>query len=248
MAKIGFIGLGSMGLPMAKKLIKEGHEVKGFDSSKKALVEARKIGMEIAPNIAEAVKGVEVVISMVPDGKQSKAVYLNADGVLKNAEPGTLLIDCSNVYTATSHDIHRAAEKAGFEILDAPVAGGPEGAKKGTLSFMVRGEEKAFLEGEPILESMAGLVIHYGPVGKHFNKQKGEDKPKVIYKQKGKWKGAAVIVMLLFLGGNAVFYALIEDSIRIVDGRLTVSLDLGPTEQKIFCRGSELIGLDIEGC
>jgi len=237
-----------MGLPMAKNLAKEGHVVTGFDTSEKAQEEAKKIGLPLAASIAEVVKGVDVVISMVPEVAQSKAVYLKPDGILKNAKPGVLLIDCSNVYAATTLEIHRAAEKAGFQILDAPVAGGPEGAKKGSLTFMVRGDEKAFLEGEAILETMAGIVIHYGPLGKQVKKKTTDDKPKIIYKKTGKWKGVAVIVLLLFFGGNAVFYALIEDAIKIVDGRLTISYELGPTEQKIFCRGSRLLGLDIEGC
>ncbi|MEE8294242.1 MAG: 3-hydroxyisobutyrate dehydrogenase, partial [Sphingomonadales bacterium] len=109
--------------------------------------------------------GVDVVISMVPEGKHSKAVDLGEQGVLKNAAPGTLLIDCSTIDVGTSREIHAAAEKAGFQMLDAPVSGGVGGAEGATLTLMVGGTDEAFALGEKILEPMAGKIFHCGPAG-----------------------------------------------------------------------------------
>lgn len=236
-----------MGLPMAANLAKAGHTVRGYDPSAEAMSAAKEAGIKPAKSIADACKKADAVISTLPEDK-SRAAFLGEDGIVKNADPKAILIDCANQYVPTSFEIYEAAEKAGFKMLDAPAAGGVSGAASGALTFMVRGEDPAFLEGEPFLAPMAKKIFHHGPVYKEAKKFKAEEGPKVIYKKTGKWKGAAVIVLLLFFGGNAVFYALIEDAIKMRDGRLTVTLDLGPTETKILCRGTSLIGLDIDGC
>jgi len=165
MANIGFIGLGHMGLPMAGNLVKGGLTVKGFDLFPEALKAAKVRGVSPVSTIAEAAKGVDAVIAMVPEGKHSRAVFLGDDGVLANAGKGTLLIDCSTIDVATSRDIHKAADKAGFEMLDAPVSGGVGGAENATLTFMVGGADKAFKKGRPILQPMAGKIFHCGPAG-----------------------------------------------------------------------------------
>lgn len=165
MAKIGFIGLGHMGLPMAGNLAKAGHEVKGFDLFPDAVKAAQARGVQAAATIAEAARGVDAVIAMVPEGRHSRAVFLNGGGVLEKADKGTLLIDCSTIDVATSRDIHKAAEKAGFDMVDAPVSGGVGGAENATLTFMVGGTDKAFGRAKPVLEPMAGKIFHCGPAG-----------------------------------------------------------------------------------
>ena len=165
MAKVGFIGLGNMGFPMAKNLREGGHEIKAYDLFPDAVKAAEDEGMTGAKTIAEAASGVDVVISMVPEGKHSKAVYLGDGGVLKNAAPGTLLIDCSTIDVGTSREIHAAADVSGFQMLDAPVSGGVGGAEAATLTFMVGGTDQAFEAGKPILEPMAGKIFHCGPAG-----------------------------------------------------------------------------------
>lgn len=165
MAKIGFIGLGNMGMPMAKNLIKAGHEVKAFDLSAAALDHGVEAGMAPAATVSEAASGVEVVVTMVPEGKHSRAVYLNDDGILANADAGTLLIDCSTIDVATARDINAAATEAGFEMVDAPVSGGVGGAEAATLTFMVGGTKGAFDKAEKILEPMGGKIFHCGGAG-----------------------------------------------------------------------------------
>lgn len=165
MAKIGFIGLGNMGMPMAKNLIKAGHEVKAFDLSAAALDHGVEAGMSAAATVSEAASGVEVVVTMVPEGKHSRAVYLNDDGILAEADAGTLLIDCSTIDVATARDINAAATEAGFEMVDAPVSGGVGGAEAATLTFMVGGTKGAFQKAEKILKPMAGKIFHCGGAG-----------------------------------------------------------------------------------
>lgn len=165
MAKIGFIGLGNMGMPMAKNLIKAGHEVKAFDLSAAALDHGVEAGMAPAATVSEAASGVEVVVTMVPEGKHSRAVYLNDDGILAKADAGTLLIDCSTIDVATARDINAAATKARFEMVDAPVSGGVGGAEAATLTFMVGGTKGAFQKAEKILKPMAGKIFHCGGAG-----------------------------------------------------------------------------------
>ncbi len=165
MAKIGFIGLGHMGLPMVKNLIKAGHSVKGFDLFPEAVKAAAEAGMEAAGSMAGCSKGVDVVIAMVPEGKHSRAVFLGDDGVLAHAGKGTLLIDCSTIDVATSRTIHEAAEEAGFDMVDAPVSGGVGGAEGATLTFMVGGGEAAYQRAKPVLEPMAGKIFHCGAAG-----------------------------------------------------------------------------------
>lgn len=165
MTKIGFIGLGNMGLPMAKNLLAGGHALKVFDLVGAALATAVEAGAEAAGSVAEAARGVEVVISMVPAGKHVKAVYLGDDGVIASVDPDTLLVDCSTIDVATAREVSAAAADAGFEMLDAPVSGGVGGAEAGTLTFMVGGSAAAFDQARPLLQIMGGNVIHTGGPG-----------------------------------------------------------------------------------
>ncbi len=163
MTTIAFIGLGHMGSGMAANLAKAGHDVAAFDISAVALDAAKSNGCRIAESGAEAVKGAEAVVTMLPAGKHVRAVYV--DDVFDNAEPGTLLLDCSTIDVATARDVTEAATAKGFAMVDAPVSGGIAAADGGTLTFMVGGTEQAFERAKPILEQMGKAVIHAGDAG-----------------------------------------------------------------------------------
>lgn len=165
MADIGFIGLGNMGRPMALNLLKAGHNLKGFDVVPAAMAAAIDAGIEEATSAAEAARGVEMLITMLPAGEHVRDVYLGSGGVLKSAEEDTLLIDCSTIDVATAREVNEAAAEADLAMLDAPVSGGVAGAEAATLTFMVGGVEYAFERAKPILEVMGRAVIHAGGPG-----------------------------------------------------------------------------------
>jgi 3-hydroxyisobutyrate dehydrogenase len=162
MAKIGFIGLGNMGLPMAINLVKAGHVVTGFDVIAAAQQAARDAGIIIVENAAEAVKAQEVVMTMLPNGKLVLSVY---NEILHAAAPGTLLIDSSTIDVASARAAHEAAAKAGLASVDAPVSGGTGGAAAGTLTFMAGGDDAAFAKAKPILDVMGKKIVHCGGAG-----------------------------------------------------------------------------------
>ena len=163
MAKIAFIGLGNMGGPMAANLLKAQHQVAAFDLSAKALEAAVASGASRAASIAEAVKGAEVVITMLPAGKHVREVYEGS--VLGAAAKGALLIDCSTIDVDSARHVAAAAAKAGLDMVDAPVSGGVGGAAAGTLTFMVGGPDAAFARARPILEKMGKNIVHAGASG-----------------------------------------------------------------------------------
>jgi 3-hydroxyisobutyrate dehydrogenase len=163
MAKIAFIGLGNMGGPMAANLVKAQHHVAAYDLSDKAVAAAVEKGAHQAAGIAEAVKGAEVVITMLPAGKHVREVYEGT--VIGAAAKGTLFIDCSTIDVESARVVAAAAAKAGMDMLDAPVSGGTGGAAAGTLTFMVGGSDAAFARAKPILEKMGKNIVHAGGSG-----------------------------------------------------------------------------------
>jgi len=165
MASIGFIGLGNMGGPMARNLLKAGHQVTAFDLSEPAKDAARRAGATLAATAGAAAKGVAVVVSMLPAGQHVRQVYTGAGGVLDSAGPGTLLIDCSTIDVDSARAVAAAAKAKGLAMLDAPVSGGTVGAEAATLTFMVGGEDAAFAAAEPILKCMGKTVVHAGAAG-----------------------------------------------------------------------------------
>jgi 3-hydroxyisobutyrate dehydrogenase len=165
MAKIGFIGLGKMGLPMAVNLIRAGHSVRGFDVSPAALEGFAEIGGVPAGSIGEAAADVEIVITMLPAGPHVRDVLTQADGVFDRAAPGALLIDSSTIDVRTSREMAEAASARGFSMLDAPVSGGTTGATAGTLTFMVGGDPATFARARPFIASMGKIVVHAGASG-----------------------------------------------------------------------------------
>ena len=164
MATIGFIGLGNMGAPMAANLVKAGHQVTGFDIVTGPAAEFASKGGKAAASAAEAAAG-DIVITMLPAGAQVRSVYLGESGVLANAHPGALLIDCSTIDVETARAVASAAKEAHFDMLDAPVSGGVAGAEAATLTFMVGGEPAAFARAQPVLTAMGHTIVHAGPAG-----------------------------------------------------------------------------------
>ncbi|MEO9787662.1 MAG: 3-hydroxyisobutyrate dehydrogenase [Aurantimonas coralicida] len=155
--KIGFVGLGNMGAPMAANLAKAGHAVSGYDA---AGVTAE--GVTPAATLAEAVTGMEAVITMLPNGDIVRAVHAD---IVRQAEAGALLIDCSTVDVDSARAAHDMAREAGLLSLDAPVSGGTGGAAAGTLTFMVGGSDEAFARGKPLFDIMGQKAVHCGEAG-----------------------------------------------------------------------------------
>jgi 3-hydroxyisobutyrate dehydrogenase len=165
MTKIGFIGLGNMGMPMAQNLLKAGYEVTGFDLNVDATERLAASGGSTANSIADACKAAEVVITMLPAGEQVREVYLGAGGVLATVGPGTLLIDCSTIDVATAREVAQAARDKALAMVDAPVSGGVAGAEGASLTFMVGGDDAAFERARPMLEAMGKTIVHAGGPG-----------------------------------------------------------------------------------
>ena len=170
MARIGFIGLGNMGLPMARNLAKAGHEVVGFDVVPAACKAAEQAGLKVAASATGVLDGAETVVTMLPAGEHVRGVYLGGandkeGGLLASAGKGTLFIDCSTIDVASSREVHQAAADAGLLMLDAPVSGGVGGAEGGTLTFMVGGPDAAFARGKPLFEVMGRNIVHAGGPG-----------------------------------------------------------------------------------
>ncbi|MCA0156019.1 3-hydroxyisobutyrate dehydrogenase [Tsukamurella sp. M9C] len=162
MSTIAFLGLGHMGGPMAKNLVAAGHTVRGFDLVPAAQDAARAAGVTVIDTAEEAVTGADAVVTMLPNGGIVKAVY---ESVLPHAAQGTLFIDSSTISVDDARAVHALAEAAGMKQVDAPVSGGVKGADAGTLAFMVGGDDAAFAAAQPVLDPMAGKVIHCGGSG-----------------------------------------------------------------------------------
>ncbi|KAA0920677.1 3-hydroxyisobutyrate dehydrogenase [Aquicoccus porphyridii] len=155
--KIGFIGLGNMGAPMAANLAKAGHTVTGFD-----MADVTVEGVTMAASGADAAKGQEVVITMLPNGKILRAV---ADEIIPAMAPGTGFIDCSTVDVDSARAVAEQAAAAGLLPVDAPVSGGVGGAAGGTLTFMAGGSPEAFAKAEPLFDIMGQKAVHCGGAG-----------------------------------------------------------------------------------
>jgi len=162
MSKIGFIGLGIMGSPMAGHLAAAGHTVTGFDLSEPALAKLVEAGGQRAGGVAEAVAGAEVVITMLPQDEHVEAVTTE---VVAAGGDGLLLIDMSTIRPETSIAVAESAAHKGIRVLDAPVSGGEAGAKNAALSIMVGGADADFAQARPLLETLGKTIVHVGPHG-----------------------------------------------------------------------------------
>jgi 3-hydroxyisobutyrate dehydrogenase len=163
MAKIAFIGLGHMGGGMAPNLAKAGHEVRAFDLSEDALKRAVEHGCKAAKSAADACKGADAVVTMLPAGKHVAEVYRSS--VFPSVPKTAILMDCSTIDVATARTVEDEASKAGLTMVDAPVSGGIAAAEGGTLTFMVGGSDEGFEKARPFLEAMGKAVIHAGGPG-----------------------------------------------------------------------------------
>ncbi len=164
MARIGFIGVGNMGGPMTRNLIKAGHSLKVYDLNEEAVNFAVQSGAKRAASVKDAASGVDFVVSMLPVGDNVRAVFLG-DGVLAAADRGTVLIDSSTIDVETARAVHAAAAERGYAMLDAPVSGGVAGAEAATLTFMCGGDKQVFQKALPILQAMGKNIVHCGGAG-----------------------------------------------------------------------------------
>lgn len=169
MSQIAFIGLGNMGGPMAKNLLKSGHNITVFDLSASALEEFASDGANIASSAIDAVRDADIVISMLPASRHVEALYLGSNseqsGLLSHIKKGALIIDCSTIAAQTAIKVAKAAAVLGLEMLDAPVSGGTGGAIAGTLTFIVGGDDAALQRAHPLLSIMGKNIFHAGASG-----------------------------------------------------------------------------------
>jgi 3-hydroxyisobutyrate dehydrogenase len=162
MSTVAFLGLGNMGGPMAANLVAGGHTVRAFDPVAALKAAAESKGATVFDSGADAVADADVVITSLPSGAIVKASYAE---VLPAAKPGALFIDTSTISVDDARTINAQAAERGFAQIDAPVSGGVKGATAGTLAFMVGGEDAAVERARPVLEPMAGKIIHCGGSG-----------------------------------------------------------------------------------
>ncbi|MFZ0282434.1 MAG: 2-hydroxy-3-oxopropionate reductase [Bacteroidales bacterium] len=165
MLKVGFIGLGIMGKPMSKNLIKAGYKLIVCDLNQSAVDDLVSNGAEKALTPKEVAEQCEFIITMLPDSPQVKEVVLGINGLMEGLKTGTVFIDMSSISPIVSRELSRELEKKGVDMLDAPVSGGEPKATDGTLSVMVGGKEYVFEKSYPILKAMAASVVHTGSIG-----------------------------------------------------------------------------------
>jgi 3-hydroxyisobutyrate dehydrogenase len=163
--KIGFIGLGNMGNPMARNLVKAGHELVVYDVFPEAIEKLVVVGAKAAASVADAARNAEVTITMLPSSPHVRDVCVGAGQLLASVKPETLLIDCSTIDPHTAREVAAAAAQRSIIMLDAPVSGGTGGAEAGTLTFMVGGAAAAFETAKPILAKMGKNIVHCGAPG-----------------------------------------------------------------------------------
>lgn len=165
MARIGFVGLGTMGGPMAGHLVAAGHEVLGADTSPEARDAARAAGVTVVEDATACAEGVDVLVTMLTTGQVVRAVLLEGPALLERVAPGTLVVDCSSIDVATTAELGEVAARRGVDLVDAPVSGGVVGARAGTLTFMVGATDGPLARAEPVLAAMGRRVVHVGGPG-----------------------------------------------------------------------------------
>lgn len=165
MAKIGFIGLGNMGGPMAINLVKAGHEVRVFDLSPDAIAALVEAGATAVNAVEEVCENADFVVSMLPAGKHVKAIYTGENGLVNHLNKSTLVIDCSTIDAESAQFVGKALGEAGIKFVDAPVSGGVAGAAAGTLTFIVGGSTACFELANTILPNMGKNIYHAGDIG-----------------------------------------------------------------------------------
>lgn len=163
---VAFIGVGNMGCPMAENLMKSGKKIKVFDVSKKMTQIAKEKNLEVIEHLNDLITNdVTTVITMLPEGKHSKEVFMGDNGIINKVSKNCLLIDCSTIDIQTSIEIGKKATENGIKMIDAPVSGGVMGAQKATLNIMVGGTKEAFELALPLLKIMGKNIFHAGDMG-----------------------------------------------------------------------------------
>jgi 3-hydroxyisobutyrate dehydrogenase len=162
---IAFIGVGNMGNPMANQLVKAGKDVKVFDVSQDVIKIAKQSGLDVINSMEELLQGATTVISMLPEGKHVRSLYLGDNGILKKIPKDCLIIDCSTIDIETSLELGNAAKKIGINMIDAPVTGGVMGARIGKLNFLVGGSDEAVAIAKPLFDIMGQKILHAGAQG-----------------------------------------------------------------------------------
>jgi len=201
---------------MAANLVKAGFEVVGYNRSQDKVDALVEQGGRGAAGVAEAVRGADVVVTMLPDSPDVETVVLGEDGVFANAKPGLLFVDASTIRPDVSARIARAGGARGVRVLDAPVSGGQQGAVEATLSIMVGGEAEDFEAARPVLEAVGRTVVHVGPAGSGQTVKAANQlivagtielvaEAIVFLEAYGVDTGAAVRVLAGGLAGNAIF-------------------------------------------
>ncbi|MCQ9328376.1 3-hydroxyisobutyrate dehydrogenase [Pelistega suis] len=164
--KIGFIGLGNMGGPMALNLVKAGHQLSVFDLVPASVQKLTEAGAKAFASPAEvAAQDIDMLVTMLPASAHVRSVYLGENGILSTVKNTVLLIDSSTIDPQTAREVSAAAQKQGNAMVDAPVSGGTGGAQAGTLTFMVGGSEEDFARVKPILENMGKNIVYCGGTG-----------------------------------------------------------------------------------
>jgi 2-hydroxy-3-oxopropionate reductase len=162
---VGFIGIGTMGLEMVRNLLKAGHAVHAFDLNEAAVADIDKEGATRAKTPADAALGADIVITMLPDTPHVEATIYGEAGLLKSPPPGKLVVDMGTISPVAVRRIHADLQKVGVSFIDAPVSGGPLGAKNAALSIMAGGEADAFAKAEPFFRAMGTTITHAGASG-----------------------------------------------------------------------------------
>ncbi len=163
--KVGFIGLGIMGKPMAQNLMHAGYELVLYNRTREKAEELAEDGAEVAANPREVAENSDIIVTMLPDSPDVRNVVAGEDGVLEGIKEGVLLVDMSTISPVVTEELAAAVKEKGASMLDAPVSGGDVGAIEATLSIMVGGSEEDFERAKPLFDVMGKTVNHVGPTG-----------------------------------------------------------------------------------
>jgi len=163
--RVGFIGLGKMGLPMAENIVKKGFDLTVYARRKEPLEAMKKVGARVAPTIKELGELTDIIITIVLDTKSTETVILGPEGLLAGAKPGSLIINMATISPASSKKIQEVCASKGVDLINAPVSGNVPGAVAGTLAIMVDGNPRLVEKARPVLEAMGKEIFHFGEIG-----------------------------------------------------------------------------------
>ena len=163
--KVAFIGMGTMGAPMAMNLLKAGHEVTVHNRTREKEEPVAKAGARRAESPREAAQGAQIIVTCVSDTPDVENIILGDNGVIHGAPQGSIVVDMSTISPTATRRMAAELSKKGIKMLDAPVSGGSEGAQKGTLSIMIGGDEQDLTTAKPVLQAMGETITHIGPIG-----------------------------------------------------------------------------------